>query len=118
MSKNRTDIRIDGREYTMVSTEPPEYILRVAAYVDRRMEEIKISAKLSSVMLAVLSALNITDELFKTQDENARMRKDLADTRQRLSAVQRELESMKETRAYKPPEIVPIDAQEPRKEAK
>lgn len=96
MAKNRTVVKVGGREYTMLSDETPEYIHRVAAYVDRKMEEINVASKLSNVMLAVLAALNITDELLKAQDDNARMRKDLGEARQQLNLLQRENASIKD----------------------
>ncbi len=96
MAKNRTVVKVGGREYTMLSDEAPEYIHRVAAYVDRKMEEINVASKLSNVMLAVLAALNITDELLKAQDDNARMRKDLGEARQQLNLLQRENASIKD----------------------
>ena len=96
MAKNKSVVRVGGREYTMVSEESPEYIQRVAAYVDRKMEEINVASKLSNVMLAVLASLNITDELLKAQDDNARMRKDLAEARQQLGILQRENTTIKE----------------------
>jgi cell division protein ZapA len=96
VAKNRTVVKVGGREYTMLSDETPEYIHRVAAYVDRKMEEINVASKLSNVMLAVLAALNITDELLKAQDDNARMRKDLGEARQQLNLLQRENASIKD----------------------
>lgn len=95
MDKNRTDIRVGGRDYTMVSEEPSEYILRVAAYVDRKMQELNATASLNNAMISVLTALNIADELFHAQDENARMRKDLAEARQQLAIVSREYQEIK-----------------------
>jgi cell division protein ZapA len=94
MAKNRTDIRVGGRDYTMVSEEPSEYILRVAAYVDRKMQELNAAAKLSNAMASVLAALNIADELFHAQDENARMRKDLAEARQQLAITARDYQEL------------------------
>ena len=96
MPKNRTEIRVAGREYVMISEESPEYIHRVAGYVDRKMEEINVAGKLSNVQLSVLTSLNIADELLKAQDDNARMRKDLAEARQQLALLQRENMNMKE----------------------
>ena len=96
MAKNKTVVRVGGREYTMISDETPEYMHRVATYVDRKMEEINVASKLSNVMLSALAALNIADELLKAQDDNARMRKDLAEARQQLALLQRENASIKE----------------------
>ncbi len=61
-------INIYGTEYPIKSDPETEteYILRVAEYVDKKMREIdqNIQAK-SSLKVAILAALNITDELFQ-----------------------------------------------------
>lgn len=90
MEKNKTTVRIAGKEYTMVSNESEEYIHRVAIYVDRKMQEIGYATKLSTNMLAVLTCLNIGDELLKAQDENNRLRKELGQMRQELARMQKE----------------------------
>ncbi len=67
---NKVIVRINGQEYTMVGKESKDYLLKVAAYVDDRMEEItKSNSKLSTAMAAVLTSLNIADELFKCSYE-------------------------------------------------
>lgn len=90
MDRIRTTVRIAGKEYTMVGNEPEEYIHRVAIYVDRKMQEIGYATKLSTNMLAVLTALNIADDMMKTQDENNRLRKELSNLRQELLRLQRD----------------------------
>ncbi|MFQ5823696.1 MAG: cell division protein ZapA [bacterium] len=65
-------INIYGTEYPIKSdTETDtEYIKQVAEYVDRKMREIdqNIQAK-SSLKVAILAALNITDELFSEREK-------------------------------------------------
>ncbi len=90
MEKTKITVRISGKEYTMVSSESEEYIHRVAIYVDRKMQEIGYATKLSTNMLAVLTCLNVGDELLKAQDENTRLRKELGQMRQELARMQKE----------------------------
>lgn len=85
MEKQKTVVRVAGKEYTLVSSDPPEYMNRVAAYVDRKLEEISLSTRLPSNMVAVLASLNMADELMKSHDENSRLRRE-------LMAVRREME--------------------------
>lgn len=67
---NKVIVRINGQEYTMVGTESKEYLIKVATYVDEKMEEIsKANSKLSTTMAAVLTSLNVADELFKCSYE-------------------------------------------------
>ena len=65
-----TTIHVFGHEYTVRGVEDPEYVRRVASYVDRRMREIaRGSGQVSSIRIAVLAALNITDELFRERED-------------------------------------------------
>lgn len=71
--KNRVRVNIYGEEYTIRSEGDEDYIREVAGYVDRKMRDIadKMSNK-SPSRVAILAALNITDEYFaeKGKDEH------------------------------------------------
>jgi len=61
-------INIYGTEYPIKSDAQtdPEYIQKVADYVDQKMREIEKNTQAkSSLKVAILAALNITDELFQ-----------------------------------------------------
>ena len=62
-------VEIHGQRYPIRSTLDQEYVARLAAYVDDR---IRIAADASpsgdSLRLAVLTALNIADELFRCRE--------------------------------------------------
>ena len=77
MDKQKITVRVAGKEYALVSSDGPEHLQRVAAYVDRRITETMYAARLSRENVAVLTALNMADELMKAQDENARLRREL-----------------------------------------
>ena len=85
MEKKKVTVRIGGKEYTLLSGDPEEHVRRVGVYVDRRMEEIDVATKLPTNMVAVLTALNMGDELLKAQDENTRLRRELTLARQELA---------------------------------
>ena len=78
MKKNRVVVRLMGRDYTLLTDQPPEDAQRVARYVDRRMRELAITARASESVVTVLSAMTIADELFRAQEENIRLKKELA----------------------------------------
>jgi cell division protein ZapA len=78
VEKTKTTVRIAGHEYTIVGTDAPEHIQRVAAYVDRRMSDLQTASRLSPNMVAALTTMNIADELLKAQDENVRLRQELS----------------------------------------
>ena len=81
MEKQRTTVRVAGKEYALVSADSPEYISRVANYVDRRISETVFATRMNKENAAVLVALNMADELMKAQDENARLRRELTEQR-------------------------------------
>ena len=77
MEKQRTTVRVAGKEYTLVSSDSPEHLSRVAAYVDRCITETTYATRMNKENVAVLVSLNIADELMKAHDENARLRREL-----------------------------------------
>jgi len=85
--KIRTTVRIAGREYTLAGTDSEEHMRRVAVYVDRKMEELTLATRMPANMAAVLTAMNVTDELLKSQDENTRLRKEILSLQQQASKL-------------------------------
>jgi cell division protein ZapA len=83
LEKTKTAVRIAGHEYTIVSTDAPEHIQRVAAYVDRRMSDLAIASRMAPNVVSVLTAMNLADDLLKAQDENVRLRQQLLMNTQR-----------------------------------
>jgi len=62
---------IFGEEYPIRGHADPEYILRVAEYVDKNMREIALRSKNRSPQkIAVLTALNFAGELLELKDKN------------------------------------------------
>ena len=70
-------VEVNGQRYPIRTTLDASYVQDLAAYVDRKMS-LAVEASPSSDMLglAVLTALNLADELFRTRD----LRLDDADT--------------------------------------
>ena len=77
MEKIRTTVRIAGKEYTIASYDSEEYVSRVAAWVDQRMEELAAATKLPAAQLAVLTAVNAADDMMKSRDEIRRLKAEL-----------------------------------------
>lgn len=77
-AKNKVDIRIAGKDYTIVGVESEEYIQRVGLYIDRKMIEImKVNNKLSTSMAAVLTAINVADDYFRNHESEVNLKKEL-----------------------------------------
>lgn len=67
---NTVTVVINGIEYNLRGKEDELYLSKVAAYVDNKIREISGSnKKLSTSSAAVLTAVNIADELFKCDFE-------------------------------------------------
>jgi cell division protein ZapA len=68
--KNVMYVQIMGHEYPVEANPGDElYVNRLAQYVEERMREMKEESKvIDSYKLAVMTAMNITDELFRLQD--------------------------------------------------
>jgi cell division protein ZapA len=71
MSDRVIPVEIQGQRYPIRSALDPEYVARLAMYVDDKM---RAAADLTptgdSLRLAVLAALNIADELFRCRENN------------------------------------------------
>lgn len=68
-----TTVRIFGKDYPIASDQNPEYVQRLAEFVDRKMNEIANGGdSLTSSRVAVLACLNIADDLMRTKNEKDR----------------------------------------------
>lgn len=72
--QNHVKVTICGDEYTLVAEEPPSYMQKVGAYVDSKLTELMESAKVGRTDAAVLTAVNIADELFKERESAESLR--------------------------------------------
>ena len=92
MDNNKSDsrqVRVHGTTYHVKSDQPQEYLDRIAAVVDERMDEIgEACNNISSTLLAVHAAMDITDELLTLHGEldNAGKRLDVM-----LAGIEEEL---------------------------
>ena len=75
MEKQKITVSVAGKAYTLVSSDPPEYVRRVAAYVDRKLRETMTVTNLPGSQAAVLTCFNLAEELMKAQDENRILRR-------------------------------------------
>ena len=105
---NRVVVNICGDEYTLVAEESPSYMQRVGSYVDGKMREIMDTAKVGRVNAAVLTSVNIADELMKSQetaeqlrgpikgyaDEAARAQSEVSELKREVFRLQQKLERL------------------------
>ena len=104
---NRVVISICGEEYTLVADETPSYMQKVGSYVSDKMTDVMNAAKVGRTDAAVLTAVNLTDELFKSQtaaeqlrgqikgylDEAAKAQAEASELKREVFRLQQRLES-------------------------
>ncbi len=104
-SKNKVEVRIYGKDYTVVGSESEEYIQKVALYIDKKMAQVNHSnSKLSTSMAAVLTAINVADDYFKNTEALDNLREQIQQYLKELDArtltledYKKENEKLKET---------------------
>ena len=63
-------VEVHGQRYPIKTTLDPSYVQELAGYVDRKMSMAADASPSSDTLaLAVLSALNVADELFRVRDQ-------------------------------------------------
>ncbi len=81
-------VEIFGQEYKIKGAGDPEYIHKIAGYVDSKMREIAHSSGImSQSRIAILAALNIADELHQERDEREKAKGALADQAAKLGEM-------------------------------
>ena len=78
--KNTTQVLIDGKIITLGGYESPEYLQKVAAYLNQKISELSQSAgynRLSVDTKHKLLALNIADEYFKAKSQVDTLEEDM-----------------------------------------
>lgn len=64
-------VEIHGQQYPIRTTLEAAYVHRLAAHVESRLQRAAVAApSADTVALAILTALNITDEYFRARDED------------------------------------------------
>jgi cell division protein ZapA len=98
--KNKVEIRIAGKDYTLVGVESDEYIQKVGLYIDRKMTEVlKANSSLSTAMASVLTAINVADDFFKTQENERYLKKELRQVTDELEKLKEEFKKISEENA-------------------
>ena len=91
---NRVVITICGEEYTLVADETSAYMQKVGSCVSDKMTEVMNDAKVGRTA-AVLTAVNLTDELFKSQAAAEQLRSQIKGYLDEASKAQAEVSELK-----------------------
>ena len=71
--KKDIKIKILGQSYTIKASADEKYIRKLESYVEQRVEELKGSgfdSKTQHLKIAILTCLNIADDLFQEKENN------------------------------------------------
>jgi len=81
-------VNIFGHPYSLRSDEDPSYVESLAAYVDRHMREVADRTRTADTLkIAILSALNIADELHRGRAEAGDPAPDVRERAGRIEAL-------------------------------
>ena len=93
-SKNKTEVLIDGKIYTLSGYESEEYLQRVATYINNKLAELKKLdgyTRLSQELKSILLELNVADDYFKAKNQVEMVEEELAQKDQELYDLKHEL---------------------------
>lgn len=95
--KKKTEVFIDGRNFTVVGSENDEYIKGLAKFVDLKIKDVSgKNDRLCQTMSAILAALNISDELYKANATLAELEDESKEPIEKYGDVRTELDEAKE----------------------
>lgn len=91
--KNKINVMIDGRNFTVVGEDDEDYVRNLAYYVDKKIRDLaRNNIRLSQAMAATLAALNIADELSKTRTKLKELEEKAKEPLEKFGGVNKELE--------------------------
>ena len=93
--ENRIVVTICDQEYTLVAEESASYMQKVGSYVSEMMEEILATARVGRTDAAVLTAVNLADELFKEQSASEALRVQIQQALSEAGQAQNEVSELK-----------------------
>jgi cell division protein ZapA len=86
--KKALDVEILGQKFTISSEAEEGYMLKVAGYVDGKMQELMQASKpVAKSNVAMLAALNIADELHRLKDSHEAIMNRLEQLSKRISTT-------------------------------
>jgi cell division protein ZapA len=86
-------------EFNLVGDENAEYTAKVAEHVDKKMREVKKINGMSTLDSAVVAAVNIADDYFRSVDAAENLRMQLKDYFDELSNLKDEVAHLRRENA-------------------
>ena len=134
-SKNKTQVIVAGKIYTLSGYESEEYLQKVAAYLNGKITEFRGMDgyhRLSQEMRSILLNLNIADDYFKVRKKIEELEEELSEkekelyefrhemitTQVRLENAEKEKNALEEKNAQLQEELIRLRAQTDKTEEK
>ena len=134
-SKNKTEVLIAGKIFTLSGYESEEYLQKVAAYLNGKITEFRGMDgyhRLSQEMRSILMNLNIADDYFKVRKKIEELEEELSEkekelyefrhemitTQVRLENAEKEKNALEEKNAQLQEELIRLRAQTDKTEEK
>ena len=92
---NRVVVSICGEDYVLIAEESAAYMQKVGSYVGEKMEEVLTSTKVGRTDAAVLTAVNLADELFKAQSASEQLRRQIKEYLDAAGKAQSQVSELK-----------------------
>jgi cell division protein ZapA len=84
VAAGRVELSLLGQTLTVRTEESPDYLKRLATYIEERVNALKTAGVRDPMAALSLAALDITDELFRIREDTARQEGDVG---KRLGAL-------------------------------
>ena len=105
-SKNKTEVLIDGKIYTMSGYESEEYLQKVAVYLNNKLSDLSSSSVFNrqhADVRGIMLSLNVADDYFKArsqaevfEEDSVSKNREVYDLKNDLISSQIQLERLKE----------------------
>lgn len=96
--KNNVQVVIDGKVYTLSGYEDPEYLNKVAAYINTKLSEVRMSEgykRQNREVQNILMYLNVVDDYYKAKKNADTVSLELEERNKELSHLKHELVGLK-----------------------
>ncbi len=92
---NRVNVTIAERPFTLLADEGSVDTQQVAEYVDGKLSQLQSESRLSLLDACILTAMNITEELFREQESSENLRRQLKEYLEESTKLKLELSEAK-----------------------
>ena len=90
--KNKILVEVCDKEYALVTDESEEYVVKIAALVDKQINDtIYRNIRAAKIDAAILACLDLCDRNLKLAESNDNMRMQIAEFIEEIASLKRQL---------------------------